>query len=642
MQAGYPYAQAPASYPGVSSRTVSPPGGTKRPADRWEHDDLPMPKRPRSGASLDEVSRTAGLRDDRRTSIDFIPRSPQPTESVPGSAYPKAGSPGLSTRPQLALPSPSSLACPPSAAPSLAPPTAPSIGSPTTSCPPAISIHTASASSATSAHIADLQHQVTLKSLALQTLQSEYASLLQKLQRERVKSQTIEKKTSVADQEVNELTSKNEDLTEQIRIMETQLEDSEKKRESERLNAASERDQWTKLLAMDRQLQSKNAEEKQKLREEKILLSQRVAAYEGENYSRFDPVKRNITSRTSATLLDSDRKADGEESNLTPAATAGGSSPGNATNDVEGLRHKVAMLNGRIEVLRHSLEEAKRRSHQLGEKTQEIIDGSIEISAAIDRALEEDENAVAKTNEQQEQVPALSPTAAPPIQTNSSRTLSQSSNLLEQPSTTQTIASSSSTVSMASIARAVSPGPAELGFHVSPSTSTPDELIAALGPVPPIDFAAGGVSGKRNTNSAQRKKPRKRNPDILSENNGTATAMHFGAFRPLAQPTSFTPANIGRIVEYAEPSARSYASSPVSMAERTSSNSSSSNSRRCSDEEKEPSNGAKAEPTAFTTGFPSPGASIDGSTISAMPPPPRPSMGLKDLCHMPAGPIANF
>ena len=145
--------------------------------------------------------------------------------------------------------------------------------------------------SAISAHIADLQHQVTLKSLALQTLQAEYASLLQKLQRERVKSRTMEK-TSEAHQEVNDLTDKNEDLTEEVKRLQMQLEESERKRESERADSVREKEQWLRMLEIGGRLHSRNTEEKQRLKDEKNYLSQRVAAYEGEN----DPQSREQSS----------------------------------------------------------------------------------------------------------------------------------------------------------------------------------------------------------------------------------------------------------------------------------------------------------------------------------------------------------
>jgi parvulin-like peptidyl-prolyl isomerase len=129
---------------------------------------------------------------------------------------------------------------------------------------------------ATSAHTADLQHQVTLKSLALQTLQSEYASLLQKLQRERVKTQTIERKTNVADQEVNGLAGRNEELSERVQELELRLE----RLEAERTEFADEKEQWLRMLGICHRLQANYAEERQVLVEERDALQVRTAAYD--------------------------------------------------------------------------------------------------------------------------------------------------------------------------------------------------------------------------------------------------------------------------------------------------------------------------------------------------------------------------
>jgi hypothetical protein len=490
-----------------------------------------------------------------------------------------------------------------------------------------------------------LQHQVTLKSLSLQTLQREYASLLQKLQRERVKIQTIEKKTSVADQEVNDLTSKNEDLTEQIKTLETQLEECEKKRESERISASTERDQWTKLLALDRQLQSKNAEEKQKLREERNMLSQRVAAYEGEDLSTSDQFKRSFTSRKNATRLDSDRNASGEESDLTLAATAGGS-PGDATSDAESLKHEIAVLNNRIDVLRLSLEEAKRRSLRLGEKNREVVERNTEICSAIERALEDDYAATAKTttDEAQRQSSDTSGRSTPTRpksswspamhagHAKSSRTLSESPNPQEPIRTIQDTASSY--MSIASIARAVSPGPAELGFHVTPSTSSPEELISALGPVPApwIHFASGYGSAKGS------RRQRKQTPWVTTMSGNGMDTVQLGSFRPLTHHVSPPPTGMGSVIEYAN-TPHPPSSSPGSTLEYTSPGSSGSESRRSSEEDKYAANMAVPGPSAFTVGLPQPNAPADAYRSSTMPPPPRPSMNLRDLCSIAAEPL---
>ena len=648
LRSGTYYSHQPASNIGKSTGIGSPTTGLKRSADHRDQDDLPAPKRTHNGILLNELSRTAsnnGPVQDRMVSIDFSARSPPPTESVPGSAYPRTGSPGFLTRPQRTLPSPSSIAYPPSAAPSLVPATAPSIGSPSTSYLPAVSIHTASASSATSAHIADLQHQVTLKSLSLQTLQSEYASLLQKLQREKVKSQTIEKKTSVADQEVNELTGRNEDLVEQVKALEMQLEESEKKREHERLTASAERDQWTKLLAMDRQLQSRNAEEKQKLREEKMLLSQRVAAFEGGDASTSSELTRPITSRTDHERLEIDGEAVCKEP--PPLITTGGLF-GDA-DDVSTLKNEIRVLNSRIEALRSTLEEAKRRAQSLHEHN---IEKHAEISTSINRALTE--HSITKTMGPAPEPPVLALseqiTPAPPktswnsaidgstIYPNSSRTWLRSPNM-QKSSNTMPPTMSSLTL-MASIGRAVSPGPDELGFHVTPSTSSPEELISALGPVPApapvLQFDPAYGSSKRTANNPQRKKPRKQNPEILTAEKSMDT-IQFGSFRPSSYHMPAADASMSRTTVYKDSSVPSYVSSPASATTGSSPSSSGSDGRRSYDEEKTGGHIFNAARSTFATILPPTEVATEVCKTNSMAPPPRPSMSLKDLCALPTG-----
>lgn len=249
-----------------------------------------------------------------------------------------------------------------------------------------MSIHSASTNSVTSAHLADLQHQVTLKSLALQTLQSEYASLLQKLQRERVKSQTIEKKTSVADQEVNDLTGKNEELTDQVKSLEAQLEQSEKKREAERADASREKEQWGRMLDMGGRLHAKNAEDKQKLAEEKDVLLQRIKAYEEDNNVRFDQIRERLSSNMESSQRGSDAGGVVRDAGVELDSTDG---------TVGRLKQQVFLLEGRISVLRYALETVRQQSHDLDDGARRVVSDSERICDAIDRALNDEQSAVA-------------------------------------------------------------------------------------------------------------------------------------------------------------------------------------------------------------------------------------------------------
>lgn len=338
-------------------------GSLKRDAEPAERDDQAR-KRPRSAAANEGPYpfNTTG-RIDTQGSVNTTRKdhtsgySPGPTDSLPSSAHPRNASPSLAHRTARALPSPASMTFPLSATSSLPTLAAQSLGSPAPSYQ-AASSHTASTHSATSAHIADLQHQVTLKSLALQTLQSEYASLLQKLQREKVKSQTIEKKTTTATQEVNELSGKNEDLAEQVKHLTSQLETSENKRESERLETQREKDQWSRMLEMSGRLHAKVDAERQRLLGEKETLLLRISHYERELAQRQSQVVTNEASRTLEAATDAQ---------LADSTTASEHHALNRESDVNAsetqmLRRENATLNGRIESFRAALRQIQEQS----------------------------------------------------------------------------------------------------------------------------------------------------------------------------------------------------------------------------------------------------------------------------------------
>ncbi|EMC94488.1 hypothetical protein BAUCODRAFT_35707 [Baudoinia panamericana UAMH 10762] len=507
-----------------ASRAASPPGDGVKRVGSW--DDPRALKRPRSGDSPE----AAGLRmfatayhPDRRASLDFVPHqtySPQPGDSAPQSAYPRIGSPGQAGQQLRPLPSPSSLVYPPSVAASLPAPTV-HPGSPAPSYPPSASVHTASTSSATSAHIADLQHQVTLKSLALQTLQSEYSSLLQKLQREKVKSQTIEKKTNVSEQEVNDLTGKNEDLSEQVKSLEMQLYESDRKRDVERAETVKEKEQWGRMLDMGSRLQAKLARERQALADECLSLKRRLAILEAGHSPQAGGSDNGL------------QNAHNEADTL-------------VRRDSSDLRREVVRLSDKVTMLTRALQEAQRSSRAILADSRNLSHGSDQICAVIDHALKDEKTDTPRISISgaQQNAPsadttafgnnnhagvhqiscpppllrsALSPDTAAssnthnlgihdgpvirPAQIQGSPTESKP---LRSPSTlppligisgnarsyihnsllTPTSAVAPSVAEMAIAGRASTPGAEELGVKVKPTDLTPEELVKALGPIP--------------------------------------------------------------------------------------------------------------------------------------------------------------
>ncbi|EME89596.1 uncharacterized protein MYCFIDRAFT_87036 [Pseudocercospora fijiensis CIRAD86] len=476
----------------------SPSNPLKRYAEHWERDHLSAPKRPRSGNSNEQHWQFPPMpfpgRDERKLSIDFLnPHSrpgysPPPSDSIPGSAHPRHTSPTFTQRNLRALPSPSSLVHPPSAPPSWPPPTAPSVGSPATSYQAAASIHTTSTNSVTSAHIADLQHQVTLKSLALQTLQSEYASLLQKLQRERVKSQTIEKKTSVAEQEVNELTSKNEELAEQIKSLTNQLEECEKKRDAERAEAQREKDQWGRMLEMSGRLHAKVDSERQRLLQEKETLTNRLCSQGSDSPNLAAPKAKD--DRTNLAHTDGRDYASEKvappsthisammvDANISDPAAA---SYGDArASETIGLKREIQQLNARVLSLRTALLQAQRNTREFQEHSQIFLQ---QTSSVIETAIKHDDTTAKPNAESGRSTPARPPPAlshVPPLP-------HVAAVKPKKPATLDVYHAGGkvTTADLSVVARARSPGPDELGILIQPTTSSPEELIRALGPVP--------------------------------------------------------------------------------------------------------------------------------------------------------------
>jgi len=371
------------------NRSASPLEMGKRQLDHPETDDMHINKRLRTNSHIEnhlEIAPMLGHLDDKRRASESLQRthssrnySPTLSDSWAGSVHPHQDSPGFRGRSPRPPPSPSSMAATSHRA-SLSSHAVKS-GRPSVIVnQPAPPIHTAPALTAASQHIADLQHQVTLKSLSLQTLQSEYTSLLQKFQKDRLKNQTFEKKTNAADQEVNELTVRNEELAEQVKSLNTQLEDCERKREAERSGAVREKDQWGRMLEMSGRLQAKSADDRQKLVQEKNDLQQRLLIRENEaaiNAGKSGSSAGNLAPSTGqeAAVTDTEKTAVGEQS----------------TAQLIALQRDNHVLQTRTNMLRSTLERVEGQYASMMEKRREMLEQELaQIPGAIAAALQED------------------------------------------------------------------------------------------------------------------------------------------------------------------------------------------------------------------------------------------------------------
>ena len=147
--------------------------------------------------------------------------------------------------------------------------------------PPILSPSVTNQNPAHSTHLQDLQHQVSVKTLAYTTLQREYDSLLQKLERQRTKCSTLEKKFEVSDAEINTLTDERDRLLAQIGDLESQLEDLVKARDCARKEVVVNGAQYMRIVEMASKLQAQSAREKSKWDKEKKVLEARIKQLEG-------------------------------------------------------------------------------------------------------------------------------------------------------------------------------------------------------------------------------------------------------------------------------------------------------------------------------------------------------------------------
>lgn len=123
--------------------------------------------------------------------------------------------------------------------------------------------------SAHSAHVQDLQHQVSTKTLALQTLQREHDRVLAAFSRQQTSYSTLDKKTKIADIEIKELTEEKIGLQSQVDNLEAQVEELLKSKEDAHQQYVASGSQYMKIMAMSSRLQAQSAADQKKWKAEK-------------------------------------------------------------------------------------------------------------------------------------------------------------------------------------------------------------------------------------------------------------------------------------------------------------------------------------------------------------------------------------
>ena len=174
---------------------------------------------------------------------------------------------------------------------------------------------TSSASQAAHAsHLQDLQHQISTKTLALQTLQREHDQLLAAFSRSQIRCNTLDKKSRVSDHEINTLTEEKIRLQQQVDSLEAHVNDLAQSRDEVHKQSTADGAQWRQIMAMSSQLQVKGAEDAKQHKadrdaweQERTAMQQRLQELECRDVSpsrRLPPVEGS-SSELSGDPLDS-------------------------------------------------------------------------------------------------------------------------------------------------------------------------------------------------------------------------------------------------------------------------------------------------------------------------------------------------
>lgn len=118
------------------------------------------------------------------------------------------------------------------------------------------------ATAAAHAHTAALQHDVSIRTLALQSLQLEHNNLLAAFSRSQTRAVALEKKHIVSDSEINSLSEERLRLQGQVNELEQTIEEISRSRDEARQSAVQEGAQYVQMIKMAGQLEERGREER--------------------------------------------------------------------------------------------------------------------------------------------------------------------------------------------------------------------------------------------------------------------------------------------------------------------------------------------------------------------------------------------
>ncbi|KAI4637549.1 hypothetical protein J4E83_000366 [Alternaria metachromatica] len=214
----------------------------------------------------------------------------------------------------------------------------------------------------------DLQQQISLKTSELRTLQREYGTLLQSLERQKTTCATLERKLEINDGEVSNLMDEKDRLSAQVSTMEGQMEELQQSRDEARQQLIANGAQYMQIMDMANRLQAQSTEEKRAWEAEKAGLEQRILLLEEAMVAGTE---------TSVPISDTEQQP-GITTDPSPVdfTQSTSSSVSSQRETIIVLRAEISRLRARTQALEAAVQTMRRESLSIQEAARHILESS--------------------------------------------------------------------------------------------------------------------------------------------------------------------------------------------------------------------------------------------------------------------------
>ncbi|KAK6355322.1 hypothetical protein TWF696_004432 [Orbilia brochopaga] len=209
--------------------------------------------------------------------------------------------------------------------------------------------------------VTDLQHKLSTKTLALETLQKEHERLLGAYSRQQTRSAAIQRKCTVADAEIVSLSAERDRLQEALEQSETQVQDLTEQRNSINKRLVTRVKEYSSIIQLASQMERLSTVELNKWKERESLLRSRIV--------ERDQVIEDIQQR----LAFSESSEEVRRSDSSPGRDVD-------SNEAAVLRRENQVLKERVQELEATVQESKQEVSRMEEIGRMLLHRSREES----------------------------------------------------------------------------------------------------------------------------------------------------------------------------------------------------------------------------------------------------------------------